>query len=222
MNVKLTKNEKVRVTGPESIFRVMRQILLRENEIERTQEHLWCVSMTHQQNILHIELVSLGSGNQAIVKPMEVFRVAVLKGAKKLALVHNHPGAVESKDLFPSQDDNDITDRMIQAGKILGIEVVDHLIISEDFFFSYHDSGLLTELKKSKKWVPKYEEEARLRKEKEQIKKEALKLGMEKGRKKGLKEGKKDMAKKLKQDGVDIKLISKASGLSKKEIENLE
>jgi DNA repair protein RadC len=131
---------------------------------------------------------------------------------------------------MPSESDNDLTDRMIQVGKIVNIQVVDHLIISPDFYYSYQQSGLLSALEKSKKWVPPFQEEERIRKEALKIGKEAglkegKKIGLEKGIEKGEKIGKertaKEMAKKLKKKGIDIDIISETSGLSKEEIEKL-
>jgi flagellar biosynthesis/type III secretory pathway protein FliH len=106
-----------------------------------------------------------------------------MKGAVRMVLVHNHP----SENLTPSEDDQDITDRLIQVGNIVGIEVVEHLIISLERYFSFERTGLLKKLKLSKKWVPAFIEEERLRKEKEKIREEAIKIG----KKEGIKEGKK-------------------------------
>jgi DNA repair protein RadC len=226
MNVKLTKNEKIRVQGPTSIHRVMRQILLRENEIERQQEHAWIVGLAHNQMIIYIELISLGSLDETIIKPMQVFRLGIMKGAAKIVLVHNHPFPdIQPNELKPSESDNNLTDRMIQVGKIVNVELVDHLIISPDYFYSYQKSGMLDVLKKSKKWVPRYEEEMKLKKEKDKIREEAIQLGMERGMKKGKEEGKKEkaieMAKKMKKKGEPVETISEYTGLSKEEIEKI-
>jgi DNA repair protein RadC len=131
---------------------------------------------------------------------------------------------------MPSESDNDLTDRMIQVGKIVNIQVVDHLIISPDFYYSYQQSGLLSALEKSKKWVPPFQEEERIRKEALKIGKEAglkegKKIGLEKGMKKGRKEGKNvrslEIAKKMKKKGESVETISEYTGLSKEEIEKL-
>jgi predicted transposase/invertase (TIGR01784 family) len=84
---------------------------------------------------------------------------------------------------------------------------------------------MLEVLKKSKKWVPRFEEETKLKNEKDKIREEALQLGIERGRKEGKEEGKKEkaieMAKKLKKKGIDVDIISETSGLSKEEIEKI-
>jgi DNA repair protein RadC len=110
---------------------------------------------------------------------------------------------------------------MIQVGKIVDVELVDHLIISPDYFYSYQKSGMLDVLKKSKKWVPRYEEEMKLKKEKDKIRKEALQLGMEKGMKKGREERSLEIAKTMKKKGETVETISEYTGLSKEEIKKL-
>ena len=245
MHVELTEKQKIKVRDSRSVFDVMRQILLRENEIEREQEHVWVVGLAGNNTILHIELVSLGNINQALIKPMQVFRIALLKGAVAVIMVHNHP----SGELSPTKGDLDITDRMIQVGKIIEVEVLEHLIISTNDYFSFKNANLMKKLARSKEWVPPFVEEERLRKEKEKLRKEILKIGkkegikegkkigkemgLERGIKKGKKEGekiglekgveknKKEMAKKLKKKGIDIDIIVETSGLSKEEIEKL-
>jgi predicted transposase/invertase (TIGR01784 family) len=91
---------------------------------------------------------------------------------------------------------------------------VDHLIITTEGYYSFEREGDLKRLQKSKKYVPGYMQV-------EEIKKAAEKIGMKKGRKEGLKEGKIEMARKLKEKGFDIEVISETSGLSKEEIEKL-
>lgn len=71
--------------------------------------------------------------------PREVFKDAIVHSAYSVVLAHNHP----SGDPEPSEDDLTITKRFIEAGKILGIHVTDHIIISKNSFFSFKDKGLM-------------------------------------------------------------------------------
>jgi DNA repair protein RadC len=218
MNIELTEEQKIQILNSSDVYMVMKQILMRESKIERDFEHVYVVCLAANNIILNIELVSLGAINEAILQPMQVFRIALIKGAVKLILVHNHP----YDDLKPSEGDKDVTDRMIQVGNIVNVKVLDHLIITDMYYYSFKDDGLMDELSKSTKWVPTYIEIDR-------IKKEALKLGEKKGRKEGLKEGKKKgqeqekvkIAKKLKKNGVAIDVIVQSTGLSPDEIEKL-
>jgi DNA repair protein RadC len=214
MNIELTEEQKIQILNSSDVYMVMKQILMRENKIERDFEHVYVVCLASNNTIINIELVSLGAIDETVLKPMQVFRIALIKGACKLILVHNHPHG----DLKPSEPDRDVTDHMIQVGNIVNVKVLDHLIITEKYYFSFKDDGLMDELNKSTKWVPTFIEIDR-------IKKEALKLGEKKGRKEGRKEGKKEgiikVAQKMKKSGVNLDHIKKFTGLSKKDIEEL-
>jgi DNA repair protein RadC len=88
--------------------------------------------------LVSIEEISVGSINSSIVHPREVFVPAIKKSCASLILVHNHP----SGDPTPSQEDINITNRLIEGGKILGIEVVDHIIIGDGKYVSLKDKGI--------------------------------------------------------------------------------
>ena len=150
MNVKLTREQKIKLANSDDVFTVMQDILIRENFIDREKEYFWIIGLNLRSKILFIELVSLGSVKATTVEPMNVFRVSVLKGAVKVILVHNHP----SGELTPSDSDKSLTDRLIQVGKILAIKVIDHLIISTESYLSFADIGLMAELEESTEWVP--------------------------------------------------------------------
>ena len=120
----------------------MQQILLRENKIRRNQEHFWVIGLNNANKILFIELVSLGATNRVEIAPPEVFRIAIYKSALKIVLVHNHPsGTTQISDA-----DKNFTDHMLKAGKMLKIDVIDHLVITEETFTSFVDTGVLYEL----------------------------------------------------------------------------
>jgi DNA repair protein RadC len=177
MQVKLAETEKIRVLNSEDIYSVMQRILLREKKIERNKEHFWIIGLAQNSRILYIELISVGTINQTIVEPMEVFSIALQKRTVKVILVHNHP----SGGVRPSEEDKDITDRLIQVGNIINIKVLDHLIITDKTYNSFSDTGLMHELERSTKYVPKYILQQRLKKEAEEIgeKRKALKIAQE-------------------------------------------
>lgn len=161
MQVKLSELEKIRIVNSEDIYGVMQRILLRENKIERNKEHFWIIGLAQNGRILYIELISIGTINSAPADPMEVFSIALQKRTVKIILVHNHP----SGNIKPSEEDKDITDRLIQVGNIINIKVLDHLIITEKTYNSFSDTGIMNELEKSIKYVPKFIIEERIRKE---------------------------------------------------------
>ena len=80
----------------------------------------------------YVELVSLGSSRAAAVEPMDIYRWALQKDSRKLVLVHNHPNG----NLQPSAPDVEVTAHMYQVGELLDLPVVDHLIITEQGFYS--------------------------------------------------------------------------------------
>ncbi len=207
MRVKLTKAQRIRVLNSVDVYRVMQQILLRENKIDRSKEHFWVVCLSNSNKILLIELVSLGTMKKSLVDPTEVFSFALQKRATRLIMVHNHPGGTTA----PSPDDTDITDRMYQVGLFLDLPVLDHLIITERKFYSFKDSGLLAELAKSEKYVLKYKKEEKRLKE----------LGRKEGEKRGALKKAVEMAKAMKKKGYDMKEIADVSKLSIKQIEKL-
>ena len=86
-----------------------------------------------------MDLVSIGSLNQSIVHPREVFKTALLSSAAAIILVHQHP----TGDPTPSSEDLSITRRLKEAGEIMGIKVLDHIIVGDRQYQSFVESGLL-------------------------------------------------------------------------------
>ena len=242
MNIKLTAQEKIQVINGEDLFAIMQKVLLREQKIDRDKEHFWIVGLDAGNRILFIELVSLGGVTSATVKPMETFRVAVLKNAVSAILVHNHT----SRDLTPSDADKDLTDRLIQVGRILNIPVFDHLIITTEDFLSFQYQGLMDELRRSLKWVPPYEIEERIRAEERRMREEAVRVaeedgerrgkeegvreglragrkeGMEMGERKGEERGRLEVARAALAEGMEIGMVSRISGLLEGEIAQMK
>ncbi len=206
MNVRLTQDQKVKILNSDDVFKVMQQILMRENKIRRNQEHFLVVGLGNKNKVLFIELVSLGSVNIVQVKPREIFRMAIYKMAVQMILVHNHP----SGEVDPSEADKDLTDRLLKSGDMLGIEVIEHLIISEKEYLSFADTGVIRELKRSGKYVLIDREKAELTEWKLQVEREQA-----------VNEFAKEMAKKMKDDGQDIDTIKKYTGLRKWDIKKL-
>ncbi len=104
-----------------------------------SKEHLLVLSFDVRRKLLGIDVVSVGTLDANLVHPRETFAVAIRRHAATVAIVHNHP----SGDLEPSQNDVEVTKRLVTAGKIMGIEVVDHLIISEQNYLSFREKNLL-------------------------------------------------------------------------------
>lgn len=99
---------------------------LMKEEAKADRECFWVLHLNAKNMILEKELVSIGTTNSSPVHPREVFKKAILNGASSIITVHNHP----SGDTTPSKDDRVIWGRLDETGKIIGIQVLDHLIIS--------------------------------------------------------------------------------------------
>jgi len=121
------------VRGPESIYDHCRDIR------SSNREHFVAFYLNSRHQILRREVVSIGSLNASIVHPREVFRPAIVLCAAALVLAHNHP----SGDTAPSEEDLAITRRLKEAGRLLGIELVDHVIVAESGYTSMRERKLL-------------------------------------------------------------------------------
>ena len=103
------------------------------------KEHFAVLYLNARNQLVCKETISIGTLNASLVHPREVFEPAARIFAAQIILAHNHP----SGDSTPSEDDLDLTKRMVEAGKILGIEVVDHVIISNLNSFSFKEKKLI-------------------------------------------------------------------------------
>ncbi|MGH1338506.1 MAG: JAB domain-containing protein [Aureispira sp.] len=220
MDINLTPAEKIKILNSDDLYHVMQRILLRENKIDQNREHFWIVGLESNNRILFIELISLGTVNRTIVEPMEVFSLALQKRAVNIILCHNHP----SGSLKPSPEDKDVTDRLIQAGRIVNMPVLDHMIISERSYLSFDDNGLMKELSQSTKYVPSYELVERIRREAELKSQRAL-LEARALMKEKIKEAdwkaKIIIAKELKRDGMEDERITALTKLPLEEVQAL-
>lgn len=206
MNVRLNQDQKIKVLNSEDVWKVMQQILLRENKIRRNQEHFWVVGLDNENKILFIELVGLGAVNRVQISPPQVFRMAIYKMAVNMILVHNHP----SGNLKPSDADIDMTDRLIKAGEMIEIKVIEHLIITEEDYSSFMNLGLIEQLQKSGKYELIDKEKAELTEWKLQTEREQ-----------GEKQKAAEIVKKLKKEGMNDDFIKKVTGLRKSDIKKL-
>lgn len=170
MDIKLGKNDKRYIEGSDDVFSIMQRVLLRENKIDKEKEHFWIIGMNEAGYILYIELIALGSVKAVNIEPMNVYRVAVMKNASRVIAIHNHP----SGRLVPSKADLDITDRLIQVGRILNIALVDHIIISTEAYESFRSMGIMDDLEKSLTYVPTYQVVEQIRKEEKKIARDAI------------------------------------------------
>jgi DNA repair protein RadC len=121
------------IRGPEQVYEHCRDIR------STTREHFVAFYLNSRHQILRREVISIGSLNASIVHPREVFRPAIVLCAASLVLAHNHP----SGDTQPSEEDLAITRRLHEAGRLLGIELVDHVVVADSGYTSFRERRLL-------------------------------------------------------------------------------
>lgn len=103
------------------------------------REQLVVCSLDTKNQPTAMEVVSVGTVNSSLIHPREVFKTSILSNASSVIIFHNHP----SGDPTPSEEDKNITRRLKEAGQILGIEVLDHIIVADDKFCSLKEKGFL-------------------------------------------------------------------------------
>lgn len=107
------------------------------DDIDREELIVCCLDTKNQPTVINI--VSIGSVNSSIVHPREVFKAAILSNASSIILFHNHP----SGDSTPSKEDINITNRIKECGKIVGIDLIDHIVLGNKEFCSLKEKGIL-------------------------------------------------------------------------------
>jgi len=108
---------------------------------DHRQEHFMTLLLDGRHRVLRESQISLGTLTASLVHPREVFRPAITAAAAALVLAHNHP----SGDPAPSAEDMRVTRRLVEAGEVIGIRVVDHVIVAEEGFYSFQENGKISE-----------------------------------------------------------------------------
>ncbi|MEK4508238.1 RadC family protein [Paenibacillus sp. FSL K6-2524] len=127
-------NNSTVIRSPSDVFELI------EPDVRYLQkEHFICLFLNTKNHLIFKEVISIGSLNSAIVHPREVFRAAIKRCSASIIAVHNHP----SGDPQPSTEDIDMTKRLVEAGSIIGIELLDHLIIGGHSFYSLKENSLM-------------------------------------------------------------------------------
>lgn len=103
------------------------------------QEHFIVCYLDGAHNIIENRIITIGTLNQSLVHPREVFSPAIEKRAASIIVAHNHPSGI----LKPSPEDISVTKRLKECGKLLGIELLDHIILCENGFYSFRNEDLL-------------------------------------------------------------------------------
>lgn len=126
------KKTKLRYTNPKIIYDNSKYLFK-----GLMQEHFYCLYLNTKKELIERKLLFMGTLNKSIVHPREVFKEAYRLSAASIVCIHNHP----SGDLIPSKEDMILTDSLVKIGQINGIPVVDHLIISDEGYYSFYENS---------------------------------------------------------------------------------
>ena len=127
--------ERIRLGNPEDA-----SVLFMEDMRHLRKENFRCALLNIKNELLSIEMISVGCVNATHASPRDVFEGAIRKGAAAVIVAHNHP----SGDPAPSEEDKKLTRRLCESGKILGITVLDHIIIGDGVYTSMLREGLIS------------------------------------------------------------------------------
>jgi len=128
------KLKRTKIESAETIYELMHAVLA-----DKSTEEFWIVLLTRSNYLITKQLISRGGTAQLAVDPKVIFKTALDHHAASIVLVHNHP----SNNLKPSQADIQLTERLWQCGKVLDIPILDHIIYTEDTYFSFADEHLV-------------------------------------------------------------------------------
>ncbi len=129
---KLQQEDRIIIRSPEDVSRYMM-----EDMRFLTQEHFVVLYLNTKNHVIHKKTIFIGSLNASIVHPREVFKEAFRHSAASIICLHNHP----SGDPAPSREDIEVTKRLVETGKVVGIELLDHIIIGDKKFVSLKEKG---------------------------------------------------------------------------------
>jgi len=122
------------VTNPEALFNILVSKLT-----DYSKEHFYVISLDSRNIFIGLDEISVGTLTASLVHPRETFESAIKRHAAHIIIAHNHP----SGETSPSEDDLKITRRLIDAGKIMGITVLDHIIFAKHSYMSFKESSLI-------------------------------------------------------------------------------
>ena len=122
------------ITSPDNLFEQIK------NKVSNYyKEHFFVCSLDTRNNLIAVDEISVGTLTASLVHPREAFEVAIKRHAAHIIIAHNHP----SGETDPSEDDLKITKRLVDAGKIMGVEVLDHIIITSKSYLSFKEKSII-------------------------------------------------------------------------------
>lgn len=104
---------------------------------DKLQEYFYCIYLNAAKRVVKDKLLFIGTINQSIVHPREIFKEAYLVSASSIICVHNHPAG----SIFPSKEDISLTNKLVEIGNLLGVKIVDHVIITKNNYYSFFENN---------------------------------------------------------------------------------
>ena len=130
------QNSKITIHEAEDVVKVFLDLLALEDAIDQDKEHFYVMHLNTRSRVKLVELVSLGTLTASLAHPRETFRRAVIHGSANIIVAHNHP----SGDVDPSDEDTKVTKVLFDAGEVLGIKLLDHIIFAKGKYFSFREN----------------------------------------------------------------------------------
>lgn len=132
MNNEFTSLNNLKITDSSIVFEYYK------NKIgDKLQEYFYCLYLNTAKKVIKDKLLFIGTVNQSIVHPREIFKEAYLLSASGIICIHNHPAG----SIYPSKEDIKLTDRLVEIGNLLGVKIIDHVIITCNNYYSFFENN---------------------------------------------------------------------------------
>ena len=131
INMEENKINNIKLNDPSKVFDYFKY------RINKDQEEFYCIYLDAKKKVISYKLLFVGTVNHSMVHPRDIFKEAYKLNAAFIICVHNHP----SGDVYPSLDDINATKRILEIGNLMGIKLIDHIIISENNYYSFLENG---------------------------------------------------------------------------------
>lgn len=133
------KGEKLYFKSARGVYEFGLTMMKLSDKSDEHKERFYVIGLNSKNNLEYVELCSIGILNASLVHPREIFHMAVIKQVNAIIILHNHP----SGEPEPSEEDNKITRAIYAAGDTLGIQLLDHVIMGDETFYSYREENRL-------------------------------------------------------------------------------
>ena len=135
----IISENKEKVSSSQDIYEVMKNVYKLVPEEDKHKELVYCIGLDSNNVILYIELVTMGTVNSASPVKRECLKLGIIKNVVNIVMIHNHPSGA----ITPSPQDENFTKELKDAGKLLDIGLLDHLIIGKNEYYSFADNGAI-------------------------------------------------------------------------------